>query len=110
MNTRQELVYLSGGDDYFGPNYGATTVNTVTRQGYVEECPNVGRLLRQLTFTVDMENQIMGGILDEGMDPEEAARDYLREHPELLEGWLDGVTTVEGEPGLPAVQEELGVS
>jgi glycine betaine/proline transport system substrate-binding protein len=110
MNTKYDLTYLSGGDAYFGPNYGSTTVNTVTRHGYVEECPNVGRLLRQTAFSVDMENQIMGAILDLGMDGKEAAAEWLRAHPEVLDGWLDGVTTWDGEEGLPAVKAALGIS
>jgi glycine betaine/proline transport system substrate-binding protein len=109
MNTAYDLEYLSGGDAYFGPNYGATTVNTVTRHGYVAECPNVGRLLRQTTFTVDMENESMAAILAQDRGPEEAAAEWLRENPEVLDDWLDGVTTFEGEPGLPAVKEALGV-
>ena len=34
MNTEFHLTYLSGGDAYFGPNYGGATVNTVTRTGF----------------------------------------------------------------------------
>jgi glycine betaine/proline transport system substrate-binding protein len=109
MNANFELTYLTGGDDWFGPNYGGATVYTNVRAGYLEECPNVGQLLENLTFTLPMENEIMGGILDEGQDPEEAAGSWLGEHPEVLETWLDGVTTFEGEPGLPAVKEHLGM-
>src|SRR5690606_12103966 len=29
MNTKLEIEYLSGGDDYFGPNYGGAEVNTL---------------------------------------------------------------------------------
>ena len=110
MNANFELTYLSGGDDWFGPNYGGATVYTNVRAGYLEECPNVGQLLENLKFTLEMENQIMGAILDEGQGPEAAARSWLEEHPEVLETWLDGVTTFEGEPGLPAVKEDLGSS
>jgi glycine betaine/proline transport system substrate-binding protein len=110
MNANFELTYLSGGDDVFGPNYGGATVYTNVRAGYLEECPNVGRLLQNLSFTLPMENEIMGAILDEGQDPEEAASDWLKEHPDVLGTWLDGVTTFEGEPGLAAVQEHLGIS
>jgi glycine betaine/proline transport system substrate-binding protein len=109
MNANFEITYLSGGDEVFGPNYGGATVYTNVRAGYLQECPNVGQLLKNLTFTLPMENEIMGAILDEGQDPEEAASSWLKEHPEVLEAWLDGVTTFEGEPGLPAVKEHLGI-
>jgi glycine betaine/proline transport system substrate-binding protein len=108
MNANFDLTYLSGGDEVFGPNYGGATVHTNVRAGYLEECPNVGQLLKNLRFTLPMENEIMGAILDEGQDPEAAASGWLKEHPEVLETWLEGVTTFEGEPGLPAVTEHLG--
>ncbi|MDB5893962.1 MAG: Glycine betaine/proline transport system substrate-binding protein, partial [Rhodoferax sp.] len=34
MNTKFQLTYLDGDKDYFGPNYGSATVNTVSRKGY----------------------------------------------------------------------------
>jgi glycine betaine/proline transport system substrate-binding protein len=110
MNANFELAYLSGGDDWFGPNYGGATVYTNVRAGLLEECPNLGQLLKNLTFTLEMENQIMGAILDEGQAPEDAASSWLEAHPDVLEGWLDGVTTFEGDPGPPAVKEHLGIS
>jgi glycine betaine/proline transport system substrate-binding protein len=105
MNKNFDMTYLTGGDEWFGPS----TVYTNVRAGYLEECPNVGQLLKNLTFTSDMETQIMVAILDEGEDAEEAASSWLKEHPEVLEAWLDGVTTFEGEPSLPAVKEHLGM-
>ncbi|HEX6113279.1 MAG TPA: glycine betaine ABC transporter substrate-binding protein, partial [Geminicoccaceae bacterium] len=110
MNANFDLTYLSGGDDWFGPDFGGATVYTNVRAGYLEECPNVGQLLKNLKFTLEMENQIMGAILDEGQDPEAAASAWFKEHPDVIESWLEGVTTFEGEPGLPAVKEHLGIS
>jgi len=110
MNANFELTYLAGGDEVFGPDYGGATVYTNVRAGYLDECPNVGRLLQNLAFTLEMENQIMSAILDEGQAPEAAASGWLQENPQVLDGWLDGVSTFEGEPGLPAVKEHLGIS
>ncbi|PRY73461.1 choline ABC transporter substrate-binding protein [Halomonas ventosae] len=109
MNTNFDMAYLAGADDYFGPDLGGATVYTNTRSGYVEECANVGALLENLEFTLEMENQLMGQIMDEGEDPRDAARAYLQANPEVLEGWLEGVETREGEPGLPAVKRALDI-
>ncbi len=110
MNKNFDLTYLSGGDEVFGPNYGGATVYTNVRAGFLDECPNVGQLLKNLKFTLPMENEIMGGILDDGKQPAEAATDWLKQHPDVLDKWLDGVTTVDGQPGLPAVKTYLGIS
>lgn len=107
MNTRFKMTYLPGGDEVFGPNLGGAEVRTNTRAGYVAECPNVGRFLQNLEFTLDMENQIMSAILDEGKEPAAAARDWLKAHPEAATPWLEGVTTFDGGDALAALNEAL---
>jgi glycine betaine/proline transport system substrate-binding protein len=109
MNTNFDMAYLSDADDYFGPNLGGATVYTNTRGGYAEECANVGALLENLEFTLEMENQLMGEIMDQGEDPRDAARAYLQANPEVLDTWLDSISTREGEPALPAVKASLAI-
>jgi len=109
MNTAHELTYLAGGDAYFGPDYGGASVWTLARTGWAAECPNAARFFKNLTFTVDMENQLMGRILDEGESGPDAALAWIKENPAALGPWLDGVTTFSGEPGLEAVKATLGL-
>lgn len=108
MNANFTLTYLEGGDDFFGPDFGGATVLTNTRAGYVAECPNVGKLLENLSFTLAMENQIMGKILDDGMDPPEAALAWMKANPDAVTPWLDGVTTADGGDAMAAVETLLG--
>jgi len=109
MNANFELTYLEGGDDWFGPNLGGATVFTNTSAGYAEECPNLGKFLNNLEFSLAMENEIMGAILDDGKDPEEAATAWLQANPGVLDGWLAGVTTKDGGDGMGAVKGALGL-
>ncbi|MDE1158033.1 MAG: choline ABC transporter substrate-binding protein [Neorhizobium sp.] len=110
MNVAHEITYLGGGDDTaFGPNYGGATVYTVARGGFATECPNLGKLLTNMKFSLDMENTIMGKILDDGEDADKAAKVWLKAHPTVVEPWLAGVTTVDGKEGLPAVKKALGL-
>ncbi|UWR31314.1 choline ABC transporter substrate-binding protein [Sulfitobacter sp. W002] len=103
MNANFDLTYLEGGDDYFGPDLGGATVYTNTRAGFVEECPNLGKFLNNLEFTLEMENEIMGAILDDGEKPEEAAAAWIKANSDVLSTWLDGVTTVDGGDAMEAV-------
>jgi len=107
MNSRFEIEYLAGGDDYFGPNYGGAEVLTDIRAGYAQECPNVARLVGNLRFSVEMENEIMGAILDNGKEPPDAALQWLRANPQTVEPWLDGVTTFDGGDAKTAVAQKL---
>jgi glycine betaine/proline transport system substrate-binding protein len=109
MNANFELTYLEGGDDWFGPDLGGAVVATNTRAGFVAECPNLGKFLQNLEFTLAMENEIMGTILDDGAKPEVAASAWLKENPGVLDGWLDGVTTQDGGDAMAAVTSALGL-
>jgi len=110
MNANFELMYLEGGDDFFGPNLGGATVHTNVRKGYVEACSNVGKFLTNLTFTLAMENEVMAGILDEGKKPNDAATAWLKSHAQILDQWLSGVKTIDGKPALAAVKAKLGLN
>jgi glycine betaine/proline transport system substrate-binding protein len=103
MNMRFDLRYLTGGDTVFGTNFGCSKIYTVTRKGYVAECPNVGRLLHNLHFTLRGESEMMAAILDQHEQPEVAATGWLKANPEIAKSWLDGVATVEGQPALRAL-------
>lgn len=107
MNASFDLTYLSGGDDWFGPDFGGAEVYTNTRAGLVEECPNLGVFLNNLEFTLELENEIMGAILNDGAAPEAAAQAWLTANRDAIGPWLEDVTTTTGEPGLDAVLAAL---
>jgi glycine betaine/proline transport system substrate-binding protein len=104
MNEAIEITYLSGGDAQFGPDFGGATVHTLARKEWVAACPNAAKLFSQLVFDVPMENVLMGKILDDGMDAKDAAKEWLAENPQAADAWLDGVTTLDGQPGGDAVK------
>ena len=109
MNANFTLTYLEGGDDFFGPNLGGATVLTNTRAGYAAECPNAGKLVTNMKFTLAMENEIMGAILDDGEEPETAAKAWLKAHSDVIAPWLDGVTAKDGGDAAAAVNSALGM-
>ncbi|MBS1166060.1 MAG: gbuC [Proteobacteria bacterium] len=109
MNSRFEMSYLSGGDDVFGPNFGGATIYTNTRKNFSADCPNLGRLVKNLKFTLPFENEVMGDILDNGAEAKDAAKAWLKAHPDMLSAWLDGVTTRDGKDGLAAVKAAFGL-
>ncbi len=109
MNANFEMTYLEGGDDWFGPNLGGAEVHTNVTAGYTESCPNVGQLLKNLEFSLAMENEIMGAILNDGTDPDAAATAWLTANPAVLDAWLDGVTTQDGGDAMAAAKSALGL-
>jgi glycine betaine/proline transport system substrate-binding protein len=106
MNVQMKMSYLAGGDDIFGPNLGEAKVYTAIPPSYEKKCPNVYKLLTNLQYTLDIENQVMGPILKK-VKPNKAAKEFLAKNPAVLDKWLAGVTTLDGKPGLDAVKTAL---
>jgi len=109
MNANIDMKYLEGGDDVFGPNYGGATVHTNVRAGYLSECPNAGAFVKNLVFSLKMENEIMGAILNDGAEPKAAATAWLKANPDTVTPWLNGVTTFDGGDAAAAVKSALGL-
>ncbi|WP_186175483.1 choline ABC transporter substrate-binding protein [Vibrio jasicida] len=107
MNSNVEMEYLSGGDDFFGPNYGGANVYTNVRQDYLSECQNVGQLLKNLEFSLEMENQLMEAILNQKQKPAKAAQEWLNANPQQFEAWLGGVKTLDGKDAKQAITSYL---
>ena len=97
MNINQDMTYLTGSEDALGPDEGRATVWTVTAPDYASRCPNVSRLLSNLTFSAEDESRMMQPLLDH-KDAQASARQWLKDHPQDLQRWLEGVTTVDGKP------------
>lgn len=102
MNLSMQITYLTGTEDVFGPNDGAATVSTVTAPDYAERCPNANRLLTSLRFTSEQEAELMQPIMDRKA-PAQVARDWIKANPQVVEAWLDGVTTLDGKPANTAL-------
>ena len=104
MNVELKMRYLTGGEKYFGS---AGSVYTLTRNGYAEACPEVAKMFKNLTFTLDMENAIMADQLAKKTKFDEAAKSWIKTHPEVLEKWLSGVKTADGSDALAAAKAKL---
>ncbi|PJC86141.1 glycine/betaine ABC transporter substrate-binding protein [Vibrio sp. HA2012] len=109
MNSNFNITYLSGGDDYFGPNYGGANVYTNVRKDYITACPNVGNLLKNLKFSLKMENELMDRILNKNEEPSTAAKAWLKTNPQILDIWLKDVVTIHDKDGIKAVKEYIGL-
>ena len=102
---KMPLVYLTG---FEKDGFGDAQVNPLTRVGHSAECPNMGKLLSNLEFTLAMESSVMEDI-GNNVDGDTAGAKWLKANPDVLAKWLDGVTTASGEDGLAAVKKSLGL-
>lgn len=98
-----KITYLDGMGD---SGFGAATVHTNVRKGYLTECPNVGKFVSNLKFDLSMENTMMDAIL-KGGDANTVAKEWLKANPDAITPWLSGVTTFDGGDATAAVKAAL---
>jgi glycine betaine/proline transport system substrate-binding protein len=99
-----KIAYLDGMGD---SGFGAATVLTNVRAGYTGECPNAGKLLSNLKFSLAMEGAMMAPVLKDGADPKATALEWLKANPDTVKPWLEGVTTFDGGDAAAAVSAAL---
>ncbi len=88
-----DLKYLDDPKGVFGE---VETINTVVRLGLEEDNPNGYKFLDQFNWsTEDMESVMLE--VSEGIDPEEAAQNWIDENEDKIDEWKDGVEEVDGE-------------
>jgi glycine betaine/proline transport system substrate-binding protein len=102
---KMEIVYLTG---FENDGFGAAQVHPLTRNGLSADCPNLGKLLANFKFTLEMESAVMDAI-GAGKDGDAAATEWLKANPAAVDPWLAGVTTVDGQDGAAAVKKSLGL-
>ncbi len=91
----------------YGPDNGRSDVRTIVGREFSEANPNLTRLLDQFVLSADDQSAFIQGFGREGRDPEAVAHDWLVAHRDKLAEFLDGVTTRDGKPALPAVERSL---
>jgi glycine betaine/proline transport system substrate-binding protein len=69
-------------------DYPAYELNKVFRAGFVETGDPAYRFLDAWTWTNSDQNQVARLIADEGMDPTEAAKVWVRENPDVWRPWI----------------------
>ena len=100
---RMAITYLDGMGD---SGFGAATVHTVVRKGFLTDCPNVGAFIKNLRFDLSMENTMMDAIL-KGGNPNDVAKEWLRANPDVATPWIQGVTTFDGGDAAAAIKAAL---
>ncbi|QFU00248.1 Glycine betaine/carnitine transport binding protein GbuC precursor [Halomonas sp. THAF5a] len=109
MNIEYDVQYLTDTQDMWGPEGGRSDVRSLVSTAFNASNPNATRLLDQLSFTADDQSAMIRGFSYEEREPEEVALEWMRENPAKVKAFLEGVTTLDGEPAWPAVQQALEI-
>ncbi|WP_422101551.1 ABC transporter substrate-binding protein [Vreelandella sp.] len=107
MNLELPMSYLEDPENLFGENNGESDVRTLLRSDFADAHPALVTFFEQLSFTADEQSWMIQAFGQEERDLTEVAQQWISEHPERVEAMLAGVTTTEGEPAWPIIEERL---
>ncbi|OKP99849.1 glycine betaine ABC transporter substrate-binding protein [Paenibacillus sp. P46E] len=87
MFANMDLKYLEDPKGIYG---GAEQIHTMVRKGLKDDMPGVYQFLDQFQWTAEDMAQVMVDIQG-GMSPEDAAKVWVSEHEEQVNGWITGI-------------------
>lgn len=93
MFSKYDLKYLDDPKKVYGE---AEEIHTVVRKGLKEDHPTAYEFLDRFEWTSDEMGEIMTAI-QEGSNPEAAAKEWVEGHPERVDAWIKDLTPVSGD-------------
>lgn len=109
MNIEFDLRYLKGRQGSSVAQI-KSRVLTIVSNDLANNQPNVTRLLDQVHIDTQTQSQWIDDYSHKKGDLKQVASRWLTNHPEIVDTWLEGVTTSEGESAAPAYRQAFDSS
>ena len=104
MNNRYEMCLLDDPEEAWG---GQSHVETLVNNEFPEQFPELYTFFEQMVVDRDIQRELIDGIDNSGLPPEEFALQWLRENPEITDNWLAGIEATDGTDGAEALHSYL---
>ena len=85
-----DLKMLEDPDEIYGGD--GDHIDIVANKDFKEKSPGAYKILEQFTEDYDQLDPLMGAIHN-GEEPEDVAKQFIEDNPDLVDEWLDGVAT-----------------
>jgi len=102
MNVMFDLRYLEDPEGIWGEG---ERVYSVARNGYQDENPNFYKFLEQFKVTAPIQNKWIDSYKRQEKDPEEVAEEWIADNLDVVNQWVYGVETADGQMARKAIRE-----
>jgi len=107
MNTVYDMVYLDDPENIFGNKY--SWVETITRQGFPEDHPQVTTFLKNFIIRSETQSQLSYEIGQNEKDVDEFAEKWVKDNIFRVSSFLALVEAPNGEPAIDVLRENIGL-
>ncbi len=104
MNNRYDMCLLEDPEEAWG---GQSHVETLVNNEFPEQFPELYTFFEQMVVTSEIQRELIDGIDNSGLPPEEFAIQWLRENPDVTDNWLAGIEATDGTDGAEALRNYL---
>ncbi len=104
MNNRYDMCLLEDPEEAWG---GQSHVETLVNNEFPEQFPELYTFFEQMVVTPEIQRELIDGIDNSGLPPEEFAIQWLRENPDVTDNWLAGIEATDGTDGAEALRNYL---
>src|SRR5215211_83611 len=104
MNNRYNMCLLEDPEEAWG---GPSHVETLVNNEFPEQFPELYTFFEQMVVTPEIQRELIDGIDNSGLSPEEFALQWLRDNPEVTDNWLAGIEATDGTEGTEALRTYL---
>ena len=104
MNNRYDMCLLEDPEEAWG---GPSHVETLVNNEFPEQFPELYTFFEQMVVTPEIQRELIDGIDNSGLPPEEFAVQWLRENPDVTDNWLAGIEATDGTDGAEALRNYL---
>ena len=104
MNNRYDMCLLEDPEEAWG---GQSHVETLVNNEFPEQFPELYTFFEQMVVTPEIQRELIDGIDNSGLSPEEFALQWLRANPEITDNWLAGIEATDGTDGAEALRSYL---
>jgi glycine betaine/proline transport system substrate-binding protein len=87
---------------------GAGQVRSLIRSELETADPNLVRFVSQISVDTATASDFIRAVDKDGKPAETVAQEWMQAHPDRIEAWLQGVTSVDGEPAAQVVLSKAG--
>lgn len=95
MFSEYDLKFLEDPQKTLGE---AENIHTMVREGLEEDSPSAFELLDNFYWEVEDMNEVMAKFGDDdSVEPRDAAKEWIEDHPDKVGEWTDGIDSVSGE-------------
>jgi len=102
MNVAYDMKYLDDPESIWGK---PSKIGTIARSGLPEDDPNLTRFLKQFKINSEIQSAWIMEYGKKKRDPEVVAKEWVADNLDVVNPWLEGVKTVDGQDAQKVVQQ-----